>query len=84
MGVVAYVHLITYVHTVMRLTLADDLVVLDDEHVCWDQHILHLFQELWSKAGDGDLLRGQEGGECGVHSACREGQVGEHHWASQS
>lgn len=72
------------VHTIMRLTLANDLAMLDNEHVCWDQHILHLFQELWSKAGDGDLLRGHEGGEGGVHAACSIGRAGEHHWASQS
>ena len=64
-------------------TLSNDLVMLDDEHFCWDQHVLHLLQELWPEAGDGDLLWGHEGGEAGVHAASIVGHTGKHQRDSQ-
>ena len=64
------------------LTLPYDAVVLDHQHLGRDKHVLHLLQELWSEAGDGDLLCRHKGGQGGVHPAPAVGQAGEDHGAS--
>lgn len=65
--------------TVGFLTLPYDPVMLHKKHLSGNKNILHLLQQLWPEAGDGDLLWRHKGSEGRIHAACSVGQAGEHH-----
>lgn len=68
---------------VVLLTLSDDAVVLHYQHLSRNENVLHLLQQLWSEAGDGDLLCLHEWGEGRISVAGGVGQAPKHHRPNQ-
>lgn len=68
------------VEAVGFLTFSYDPVVLHKKHLSRNKNILHLFQQLWPKTGDGNLLWRHERSEDRIYATCSVGQAREHHW----
>ncbi len=71
--------LLFHIETVGLLTLSYDPMMLHKKHFSRNKNIFHLLQQLWPKAGDGDLLWRHEGSEDRIYAARSVGQAGEHH-----
>lgn len=65
------------------LTLPNYPMVLHYKHLSRNKNIFHLFQQLWSKAGDGDLFCLHERGEGWISATCRVGQAPKNHRPNQ-